>query len=45
MKGCRTHLTTQQTKMVQEELHEQYLAVAFLLSADHTCYGKLIKDL
>jgi hypothetical protein len=30
---------------LQKEAHEQYLAVAFLLSADCGRYGRLIKDL
>ena len=44
-KGYHTTMTEAQTKEVQAESCEQYLAVAFLLSANRTQYGKLIEDL
>ena len=44
-KGCGTHMTEAQTKEVQAETRERYLATAFLLSADCTRNGKLIEDL
>ena len=44
-KGYGTQMTETQTKEVQAESRERYLAAAFLLSADRTRYGKLIEDM
>ena len=44
-KGYHTTMTEAQTKEVQAESRERYLAVAFLLSANCTQYVKLIEDL